>query len=229
MEEGFSIRVHLLHGSPWPSMVSALGLFAIVAVLVSSCTSGPSAPNAGSYNTEIMASRASKDAMFKTDDQASPIPATERARFAGLAYYPIDPAYRLPALLKDERSGPPFIIELQTSTSAPRRMRRVGTLAFTLNGTPYTLLAFADIDAPSMNRLFVPFGDLTSGHETYGGGRYIELDRTPTGLYDLDFNRAYHPYCLYNPKFECPVPPLENRLLVAIRAGERLAEPKLKN
>jgi uncharacterized protein (DUF1684 family) len=69
----------------------------------------------------------------------------------------------------------------------------------------------------------VPFGDLTNGEETYKGGRYLELDRTPTGLYDLDFNRAYHPYCVYDISYVCPVPPRENRLTVAIKAGERLA------
>jgi uncharacterized protein (DUF1684 family) len=74
-----------------------------------------------------------------------------------------------------------------------------------------------------MKRLFVPFGDLTNNVETYGGGRYLDLDRTPTGLYDLDYNRAYHPYCVYNTTYECPVPPRENRLAVAIPAGERLA------
>jgi uncharacterized protein (DUF1684 family) len=164
--------------------------------------------------------------MFKNDVRESPIPVPERAAFEGLSYYPIDPAYRLPALLKEDKSGPPLTIELQTSANVPRKMRRVGTLAFTLQGLPYTLLAFNDIDAADLKRLFVPFGDLTSGRETYGGGRYIELDRTPTGFYDLDFNRAYHPYCLYNPSFECPVPPRENRLLVAVLAGEKLPAPK---
>ena len=74
-----------------------------------------------------------------------------------------------------------------------------------------------------MERLFVPFGDLTNGVETYSGGRFLDLDRTPTGFYDLDFNRAYHPYCVYNPTYDCPVPPRENRLAVAIPAGERLS------
>jgi uncharacterized protein (DUF1684 family) len=80
---------------------------------------------------------------------------------------------------------------------------------------------FAEQNA-GIDRLFLPFGDATSGTETYGGGRYLELDRTPTGLYDLDFNRAYHPYCVYNVTYDCPVPPRENYLTIAIRAGERL-------
>jgi uncharacterized protein (DUF1684 family) len=83
-------------------------------------------------------------------------------------------------------------------------------------------MAFADVETNTMERLFVPFADLTSGEDTYKGGRYLDLDRTATGLYDLDFNLAYHPYCVFNPSYDCPVPPRENRLLVAIRVGEKL-------
>jgi len=75
-----------------------------------------------------------------------------------------------------------------------------------------------------MNRLFVPFSDETTGHETYSGGRYLDLDRTATGLYDVDFNKAYHPYCVYNPTTECPFPPPENHLPIRVEAGERLKE-----
>ena len=66
------------------------------------------------------------------------------------------------------------------------------------------------------------FTDLTSGTETYPGGRYIDLDRNGSGIYELDFNRAYNPYCYYNESYECPYPPPENRLKVPIRVGERL-------
>ncbi len=102
----------------------------------------------------------------------------------------------------------------------------MGAPAFTLRGVEYTLTAFAEVNDRSMDRLFVPFGDLTNGADTYKGGRFLNLGRTPTGLYDLDFNRAYHPYCVYNPEWICPVPPKENRLAIAITAGERLAAGK---
>jgi hypothetical protein len=69
------------------------------------------------------------------------------------------------------------------------------------------------------------FSDLTSGSETYPAGRYIDLDRNATGFYELDFNRAYHPYCYYNAGYECPLPPRENRLQIPIRAGERMKRP----
>ena len=107
-----------------------------------------------------------------------------------------------------------------------RRVRRIGKLHFTLalKDTPpasFELTAFVEVDSPDVNRLFVPFTDVTSNDETYGGGRYLELNKTPTGLYDLDFNRAYHPFCVFNPGFECPVPPRENRLITAI-GGRKL-------
>ena len=104
-------------------------------------------------------------------------------------------------------------------------MRRVGTLSFTLKGQPLSLGAFVEADEKDMRRLFVPFGDLTNGLETYQGGRYLDLDRTATGVYDLDFNRAYHPFCLFNASYDCPYPPAESRLKTPVRAGERLPAP----
>ena len=150
----------------------------------------------------------------------SPIPAAQRASFQPLPYYPIDEQYRVPAGLRVARGDE--IIEMSTSTGKPRRMRRIGTLAFTLKGQPLTLTAFVEEGDRAMQRLFVPFGDQTNGTETYIGGRYLDLDRTTTSLYDLDFNRAYHPYCVYNPQYDCPYPPRENRLTSPIRSGERL-------
>jgi hypothetical protein len=69
--------------------------------------------------------------------------------------------------------------------------------------------------------LFIPFRDATSGSETYAAGRYLELTENTTGIYDLDFNRAYNPYCAYREDYSCPLPPAENTLTVAIRAGEK--------
>lgn len=196
-------------------------IFALTAAAVlAACTSGPQPLEDVSHDQEILAWRASKDAMFKAGAD-SPLLPGDQAAFTGLPYFPIDPAYRMPAVLNENRS-PRLIIELPTSTTELRRMQRVGTLTFTLKGTTLTLTAFADEGERSITRLFVPFGDLTSGTETYKGGRYLELDRTSTTLYDLDFNRAYHPFCVFNTSYVCPVPPRENRLAVAIQAGERL-------
>ena len=203
---------------------AAIGLAAVV-TLASACSSGPPAPvhpDERSYEQQILAWRADKDAMFRTSDQFSPIPAPLRATFVGLPYYPIEPAFHVPASLTEDRSGPPVVIELPTSKGVTRREQRVGTLTFTLQGQAFTLTAFASEDEGT-KRLFVPFRDLTSGIETYGGGRYLDIDRASTGVYDLDFNRAYHPSCVYNEGYECPVPPAENKVGIAIRAGEKLA------
>lgn len=196
-------------------------LAAGVLILTAGCTSGPAPPDTRPYEQQVVAFRAEKDAAFKTSED-SPIPQEKRASFTGLVYFPVDPAYRVPAHLSEERSGTPVIIQLETSKGQRDRLRKVGSLGFTLDGQPLRLTAFADVNARTFDHLFVPFGDLTNRSETYGGGRYLQLNRTPTGLYDLDFNQAFHPYCVYNYSYECPVPPPENRLAIAIRAGEKL-------
>jgi uncharacterized protein len=181
---------------------------------VTSCSRPPA-----SYPDEIAQRRADIDA-FMRQSSDSPVPAEKRASFPALLYYPIDEQYRVPAGLKVVRGQD--ILEMSTSTGALRRMRRIGALAFTLKGQALTLTAFAEADDTRLARLFVPFGDLTNGVETYQAGRYLDLDRRASGVYDLDFNRAYHPYCVVNPTYECPIPPKENRLPTPIRAGEKL-------
>ena len=149
----------------------------------------------------------------------SPVVAAQRPSFQPLPYYPIDEQYNVPAALKVLRGDD--VIEMSTSSGKPRRMRRIGTLGFTLKGQPLTLTAFAEADDQSLRQLFVPFGDLTNGIETYQGGRYLDLELQGSGVYELDFNRAYHPFCVFNPEYECPIPPRENRLAIPIKAGER--------
>jgi hypothetical protein len=187
-----------------------------------SCASGPAPPDAGSYVQQVEQARQAKDRNFLTAPD-SPIAPAVRATFSGLPYYPVDATWRVPASLTLEPSAAPVILELPTSQALRRRMRRVGTLGFVVQQQPLRLTAFADVDGRAVTRLFVPFGDRTNDTATYKGGRYLDLDRTSTGLYDLDFNRAYHPLCVYDASFDCPVPPRENRLPIAVTAGERLA------
>jgi uncharacterized protein len=176
-------------------------------------------PKPEDYATKIAAARAAKDESFKSGAD-SPVPADKKATLIPLAYFPIDELYAVPATLvpAEERTR----IQVPTSTGKTRNIERIGTLKFTLKGQPVKLTAFLEVDEPQANRLFVPFSDLTSGAETYSAGRYMELDPTPTGIYVVDFNVAYHPYCYYSPEYDCPYPPAENRLSVPIRAGERL-------
>jgi len=178
----------------------------------------PKPPEAKDYVAKVAAERTSKDAIFQGNDD--PVPKARHAEFLPLSYFPIDPDYDVPAQLKviEDRT----VMQMPTSTGTQRQMRRVGTLEFTLKGRELKLTAFVEADAKTLDRLFVPFNDMTSGTETYPGGRYMDLDRTATGIYEVDFNRAYHPYCVYNATYECPIPPPENRLKIPVRAGEKL-------
>jgi uncharacterized protein len=190
---------------------------ALLSIALAGCTAAPLP-----YPDQIAAWHTEKD-RFMRESGESPVPADKRAAFPGLSYFPTDPAYRVPAALQVAQGG--VAVEMPTSTGQRRKMRRVGTLAFTLKGQPLSLGAFVEADQADTRRLFVPFGDLTNGVETYQGGRYLDLERTPTGVYDLDFNRAYHPFCLFNSSYDCPYPPPESRLKAPIRAGERLPKP----
>jgi len=187
----------------------------LAAALASACTPAPKP-----YPEEIGAWQAEKDQYMRLSAD-SPVPEAQRATFQPLPYFPISEEYRVPAALKPIASNQ--VLEMSTSTGQRRKMRRIGSLAFTLKGQPLTLTAFAEATETDMRRLFVPFGDLTNASETYQGGRYLDLERTASGVYDLDFNRAYHPFCLFNSAYDCPVPPRENRLALPVRAGERLA------
>ena len=175
------------------------------------------------YAQHLLEDRAAKDEAFKTLS-SSPIPEAERATFQHLSYFPIDESYRVPASLSVSGADAGKTLKMPTSTGQVRDMVRVGTLEFVLKGKPLKLSAFREAGEPETARLFVPFTDLTTGTETYAGGRYLDLDRTATGIYDLDFNKAYHPYCFYNSTYDCPYPPPENRLPVPIRAGERMGD-----
>jgi uncharacterized protein (DUF1684 family) len=189
-----------------------------LAVATAVCTSSPPPDEGGDYTTRLTTERAEKDAEFKKS--STPIPDSRKNELLPLAYFAIDPSYNVPAILKP--SDDKTVFSMPTSSGQPRQERRAGTLEFTLHGQPMTLTAFVEADAPNMNRLFVPFADLTSGKETYAGGRFLDLDRSPTGIYELDFNKAYTPYCYYNPSYECPYPPAENRLKLRVEAGERI-------
>ena len=196
-------------------------VFCLLALaLIASACSDP----APVYEEEIARARQAKDAMLR-ESRESPIPPDRRASWPPLQYFPVDASYRVPAALRPP-AGPAEVIVMPTSTGQQRQMRRAGTLEFAVQGQPLRLSAFSDMDSPVALRLFVPFGDLTNGKETYPGGRYLDLDPTPTGLYEIDFNRAYSPYCAYNPQFDCPYPPPENRLKAPIRAGEKLLTPE---
>jgi hypothetical protein len=174
-----------------------------------------------SYPAAIGGYRADKDAFFK-ESPNSPIPEDARAAFEGLPYYPIDEDLVVEGLQLEPYAGSePSTFEIPTSDGKLRPAHRAGTFTFQLGGEPRRLTAF-QLDGGQGDSLFVPFLDQTSGRETYGAGRYLDIEPDEDGTYAIDFNLAYHPSCVYTPTFSCPLTPAENRLSTRIEAGERL-------
>ena len=198
--------------------LAGLPRLAAGALLASAIACGARPPDDSlDFAAKLAADRAAKDAAFLASDD--PIPRSRHAQFLPLAYFPIDAEYSVPAGLKP--SNDPTVLDMPTSTGTNRKMRRAGALEFTLKSQPLTLTAFVEV-GEDPGHLFVPFSDRTSGTETYAAGRFMDLQRNGTGIYVIDFNRAYIPYCYYSPTYECPYPPPENRLKIPIRAGERM-------
>jgi uncharacterized protein (DUF1684 family) len=178
------------------------------------------------YQHHIAESRRQKDAFFATSPQ-SPIPGPERQQFHGLRYFPPDLAYRVQAQLV--RFPNPEIVQLGTTTGRITQHYRYGEVRFLLNGQPCRLTAYKSVPAHGHehhhedHELFLPFRDATTGKESYGAGRYLEVqeDNAGPGQLVLDFNLAYSPWCSYSDQYSCVLPPAENTLAVAIRAGEQ--------
>jgi hypothetical protein len=175
----------------------------------------------GEWATRLRENRAEKDRFF-AEHRQSPIPPDERESFDGLSYFDPDPGYRVAAdvAVHDD----PEVVEMDTSDGRTVRYRRVVTFRFELDGDVRELHGYRR-EGEETDSVFVPFRDKTTGQQTYDGGRYMELqpDR-PLGEGDrvtLDFNLAYAPFCAFSETFACPLPPEENWLAVAVRAGER--------
>jgi uncharacterized protein (DUF1684 family) len=174
------------------------------------------------YPDAVRNYRADKDEYFRTAHD-SPIPLAERDAFAGLPYYPVDEALRFDGLtLEPYAGGEPAAFQIPTSDRKLRDAVRAGVFRFEVAGATHTLTGYT-FAAGASDSVFVPFLDLTSGRESYGAGRYLDLYPERDGTYALDFNLAYHPSCVYGAKYSCPLTPAENRLPIRIEAGERLA------
>ena len=181
----------------------------------------PQPPDDRSYTEKVTAAREEKEAAFRNQPGA-PVPQACMNAFLPLDYFPIDPVYAVPAVLRPTERDE--ILKVATSTGTIEDARRLGQLEFVLRGQRHTLTAFASQDA---SRMWVPFRDTTNDTETYKVGRYLDITRSPSGVYQLDFNDAYNPYCYYNAEYICPIPPPENALDVRIEAGEKI-KPQAK-
>lgn len=144
----------------------------------------------------------------------------EMLSFEHLDYFPPDRSFAVPARLeKLERSES---IEMPTTRNLVKTFYRSARIHFEVAGERQVLTALkSSLEGEGSSSLFIPFKDATSGDETYGGGRYLEIEEPVREDFILDFNRAFNPLCNYSPAWNCVLPPRENHLRVAIRAGER--------
>lgn len=172
------------------------------------------------WQAEVLAERGWREEHY--NGPGTPLSPEARARFVGLRWWPIDPRFRIERVPL-ARHPAPLPGRLGSTGDDAVTLLEVGVLAFELLGTPCRLLAYEPAPGETDERyILVPFRDATTGKETYGAGRYLDIEPDGTDVYTLDLNRAYHPYCAYDDAWSCTLPPPENRLDVRVEAGERL-------
>ncbi|GAB1403310.1 MAG: DUF1684 domain-containing protein [Lentimicrobiaceae bacterium] len=178
--------------------------------------------NPSPYALELMRERQEKDMDFKTSDN-SPIDAASRNKFNGLYYFDADTSWIISAKLTLFEN--PDTIAMKTTTDRLPLYLVFGTVEFRIKDTLYRLTVYRNIDLMKKpgyeDYLFIPFRDYTSGEQSYGGGRYLDVYLTQTGRLTLDFNKAYNPWCVYSRRYSCPLTPDENYLNVYVTAGEK--------
>ena len=184
--------------------------------------------NPASWEEEILAYQAEMNRELK-DTAESPLPPEELAVFKGVDFYTPNSKFRVEAKLILTPESKPF--EMSTSTARKPVYRRYALAIYTIDTLVDTLDIYQNLTLIKKkgyeDYLFVPFSDLTNGFDTYGGGRYLDLKIPPEGdILVIDFNKAYNPYCVYNYKYSCPIPPRENFINYEITAGVKNYSPE---
>lgn len=157
--------------------------------------------------------------------EESPLTKEDIKTFKKLDFFEIDKKYKIEASLELTPNSP--IFEFQTTTDRKPLYKKYGIAHFSLDGKKCSLSLYQSQNFTKSTEhsysLFLPYNDTTNGDLTYGGGRFIDLDIPADGSKTIviDFNKSYNPYCAYNHKYSCPIPPSENSLDVAILAGEK--------
>jgi len=155
-----------------------------------------------------------------SDSRTSPLTEEGFSKFKSLDFYPIAPKFRIEADFKKTPNEKAF--KMLTTTSRLVDYKKYGEAHFVIDDKPYQLAIYQNVEQfkkDGNDLLFLPFLDLSSGKGSYAGGRYIDLRIPKKDKIIIDFNTAYNPYCAYNHKYSCPIPPSENSLDIAILAG----------
>ena len=170
------------------------------------------------YAQDIISYRQQKDKHFKTSEES---PIEDQPGFKELQYFEPDKKYRVkPLLLLIKDSS---FVKINNNDGEKNTYWRYAHAVFTIDKETDTLIVYRKKSLSLEDKnYFLPFFDATNGDETYDGGRYIDLEIRDTSALILDFNLAYNPYCVYNYRFSCPIPPKENKLERRIEAGEKV-------
>lgn len=173
------------------------------------------------YLEEIRQERREKDSFMRLDEE-SPLEEEQKKAFSGLQYFEPDPEWRIEARVEENEEKD--LLVLSTSEEKQKPFTKWGYAIFNKEGAEHRLLLLEPAYGPAQESLFLPFSDATSAGETYGAGRYLDIEIPKNGKVTIDFNKAYNPYCAYAEGYSCPFPPEENLLSIAVRAGEKTFE-----
>lgn len=186
--------------------------------LIISCNSQDKRPLVGETEYQQKLNASYKDAT------KSPLKKKDLKKFKGLDFFPVDSSFIVTAKLTKTENAPTF--KMATTTDRKPLYKEYGILNFTLKGKDLKLTIYQSQDdlrdEKYKDYLFLPFTDDTSGEESYGGGRYMDVmisDEKPDGTIVLNFNNTYNPYCAYNDRYSCPLTPRKNHLDIEVKAG----------
>jgi len=201
-------------------------LFLLLSLMFTSCATAKlakskSAQTAAAYQAELNGKYLNPDKTILSEEDL----ATLKEK-GGLPFFPVNESYKVTADFK--RYSQPEIIEFKTSTTRLVDYAAFGLATFELNGATHSLTLYrstaANLPLEYRNSLFLPMRDQTSGEETYGGGRYMDIEIPEGDKIVIDFNKTYHPYCAYTMGYSCPVPPAENFLETRVEAGIKMVD-----
>ena len=202
--------------------MNTLQLFSVGAIFCVVFASGGCAQDA-SFESDVREFQHELNTQY-ADSVKSPLTDEDKQDFTGLPFYAPDEQFRVEAQLMRLNGRP---IEMPTTTDRIARYQPYGKLLFEIGGDSLELTVYQPVAFPTNKELaekpplFLPYTDLTNGNETYGAGRYIDIERQEGETWMVDFNQSYNPYCAYNTRYSCPIPPGENHLDVRIEAGVR--------
>jgi uncharacterized protein (DUF1684 family) len=156
---------------------------------------------------------------FMENDPESPFHRKGELNYDGLKFFDIDPAFNVKARIEKMQSPVPFDIQMTDGETA--RYFKYAIAHFEIDDKSQKLFLLKSENFFNEPWLFLPFYDETSAEESYGGGRFLNVEYHDEEEIYIDFNLAYNPYCAYTDTYRCPIPPAENKITVKVLAGER--------